>query len=248
MTIQCMHSDNFDPNNFNVISGPYVTQSGCLENCICSGVDCGPSGIDPVTCECVPPPNDPPDPDNPPVIINCSGIDSSGGFDISGVVVYFPQSTDSVTVLGQTFQAPCYGGHCCNRGNFIPKLTLPGVTISANEVSIDNYFHDSWDCWSVIQDGFVFNINNADPSSLNNAQFELSCNEPNNNCHFGVAWVALVAEDLTGNQRVIWNGCVFPNDPLPIDVGCGSLCEDSESAASDDFYDYDADGGFKYYY
>lgn len=219
MSNHCVYSDDFDPSQVTILGGPYSTPSGCVDNfCVCSGVDCGPSGIDPVTCNCVPiEVYDPPSGVFDPPQLDCSGLDAGISTTINGYAYYFDSPT-SVTIAGESLTSPCHGGHWCDRAEFIPKLKFSDNTeISGGNINLDNGSGGG-----DRSDTFSFVLTGKDSSVVTSGtDITLECNETNNNCHYGITWIVLTMKDAnTNTEKVLFNDCVVPGSLDPIGIEC----------------------------
>ena len=134
---------------------------------------------------------------------------------INGYAFYRGKSS-SVSIAGVgALNAACYGGHCCDRTNFIPTLTTSAGVITANQISMNN----SNGCNDVDQ-SFSFFI--EDTSVLKNgASISLKC--ASGNCHTGVTWVVLTTT-IDGVTSLLFNSCVVPDSLEPLDINCRDCC------------------------
>ena len=110
---------------------------------------------------------------------------------------------------------PCYGGHVCDRTNFIPQLITPTATISSSPISLNNG-SDGGDR----AEYFTFDI--PDTNILKNgASVQLKC--MNSNCHDGVAWLVLTT-DIDDQTIVLFNSCVLPDSLDSLYYECKTCC------------------------
>lgn len=219
MANQCLHSDDFDPSNFTIIGGPYSTPDGCVDNfCVCSGVDCGSSGIDPVTCNCTPSGDyDPPSGINDPPYLPCETLDGGGSVTIDGYAYYFDNES-TVTVAGESLTSPCWGGHWCNRAEFLPQLQFSdGSTLDANK----NINLDNGTSGGDVSDTFTFTLSGDSNVITSGTDMTLICKEANNNCHFDITWIVLTMTDaVSSTTKILFNDCVVPGTLDGIDLQC----------------------------
>jgi hypothetical protein len=210
----------------------------------CYGIQC-PVGysLSQISCECIEDlttiqPTPPPD---PPV------TDCLQPVTIKGYAYYKGNAADGTTpqLIPETnvsLLPASYGGHCCIRGVFTPKLFFDdGTCLYANK-TIDISNVDDPRCGSR-EDSFFFYI--PDGLKINdNTQMMLECvssyvpSDPKSGvylpdceifpidtsrCHSGVTWVVLTAEDISTNQqKIIFSDSVVPNTLDGIGFVCGT--------------------------
>ena len=142
------------------------------------------------------------------------------------------QETSSLTINGYAFyrdnggtvdipgigplRIPCYGGHVCNRTDFIPQIITKTRTIEAGQISLNNSpgggdrtqtFSFVIDDTSILSDG---------------ASVSLKC--VNGFCHTGVTWVVLTTQ-INDKTSVLFNSCVLPNSIDSLDFECIDCCK-----------------------
>lgn len=149
----------------------------------------------------------------PPPPVPC---EEASSFTINGYAFYRDNnSTVDIPGIG-TLRTPCYGGHWCDRTNFIPQLITSTQTINAPQISLNNGTRGGDRTQT-----FSFSIDDA--SILKNgASVSLKC--VSGFCHTGVTWVVLTAE--INNQTVLlFNSCVLPNSVDSLDFKCEDCCD-----------------------
>lgn len=148
----------------------------------------------------------------PPPPIPC---ENNNGFSIQGYAFYRnSDSFVSIPGFGQ-LKTPCYGGHICNRTDFIPQIITPSQTIIASQISLNNSpgggdrtqnFTFTIDDASILKDG---------------ASILLKC--VGQNCHTGVTWVVLTA-NINNTTTILFNSCVLPDSISNLDFKCIDCC------------------------
>lgn len=138
-----------------------------------------------------------------------------GPLTINGYAFY-RHSRQQINIPGiGVLTIPCFGGHICNRTNFIPKLITPETTISASPISLNNAPNGQ-----EIDTNFTFSV--PDITLLKNgASIKLECETQN--CHQGVTWVVLTAT-INGSTKLLFNSCVLPNEIDDLKYNCEDCC------------------------
>jgi hypothetical protein len=115
--------------------------------------------------------------------------------------------------------SPCFGGHVCNRTDFMPEIVTPSSIISAsNPISLNN-LPGGGDR----SDTFSFSI--PDASVLKDgASLRFKCLSPNNNCHQNTTWVVLTT-NIDNTTSILFNSCVLPNDLDDLNIKCEDCCD-----------------------
>ena len=177
-------------------------------SCDIDPISCSSGYLDETNCQCYPSP--PPFPSSPPCSPQpvCTSL-------IEGYAFYRNES-GLVTIPGiGDREVRCWGGHCCDRTDFLPELYFPNTdtTIYAdNYISMNNLSDCGDRCNS-----FIFRLpENCDALCTDIPRFALN---PYNNpdAHYGVIFVILVITDGdTGLKRIIYEGCVFAGTPVEV--------------------------------
>jgi hypothetical protein len=149
----------------------------------------------------------------PPPPVPC---DEATSLTINGYAFYRDNpGTENIPGIGP-LTIPCYGGHVCDRTDFIPKIITTSSTFAASQISLNNLpsggdrsqtFSFVIDDTSVLSDG---------------ASVSLEC--VSGYCHTGVTWVVLTAE-VNGKTVLLFNSCVLPNSLDSLDLKCIDCCD-----------------------
>lgn len=151
----------------------------------------------------------------PPPPVPC---EESSSLTIQGYAFYRDNpSSVNIAGVGQ-LSAPCYGGHWCNRTDFIPVLSTSTTEILASPISLNNGVTGG-----DVTQTFTFNIENASILT-NGVRVGLRCANGNNNCHTGVTWVVLTAE-VNGITQLLFNSCVVPDELSELNIKCIDCCD-----------------------
>lgn len=182
---------------------------------------------DPVSLKCVKPQIKNPDtPSIPEETIPCEPNGESIVF--NGYAFY--KNTPAAIIIqgiGDLLVPECYGGHKCDRTEFIPKILLGnGTIIEAPKINLNN-LNDGGDR----EASFQFTIESCKIGK--NIQFMLDCNSKNtfgiSNCHQGVVWIIITFEDpVTKNIKIVFNGCVSFGTWSAIEIACEENCPEED--------------------
>jgi hypothetical protein len=177
-------------------------------SCDIDPISCSSGYLDETNCQCYPSP--PPFPSSPPCSPQpvCTSL-------IEGYAFYRNES-GLVTIPGiGDREVRCWGGHCCDRTDFLPELYFPNtdtIIYADNYISMNNLSDCGDRCNS-----FIFRLpENCDALCTDIPRFTLN---PYNNPdpHYGVTFVILVITDGdTGLKRIIYEGCVFAGTPVEV--------------------------------
>lgn len=228
MARSCIPVSSYNPSLHKILVGPYPSSS-CSGVCTCDGVVCPPGYItDPASCQCVPDDTyDPPPPPSDPPTVDCS---PSGELSIINGYAFYCSSPCNQTIAGVSLQSPCSGGHQCNRADFIPTLIFSDSSqVVASQISLDN-----------LSDGgsrsatFSFNTQGISTSLISaGINIKLVCAEPDNNCHYGITWVILTANDsVTNQEKILFNDCVVPGTLESIGITCATTTTTSTTTTT----------------
>ena len=158
--------------------------------------------------------------------------------------VYIPEIGDVMT--------SCGGGHACCNAEFNPILQFTNYKVDANKyVNVNNIpcgLPGSGESraprtpplnWPVPDPGLdradTFEFNVPDWSDIANCEIQLEC--PSGYCHSDIAFVALVAHDLSDNPILIFNACIssntdFETNGLKLGVVCSGDSGDEKPCVS----------------
>lgn len=149
----------------------------------------------------------------PPPPVPC--VEASS-FTINGYAFYRDNySTVDIPGIG-TLNTPCYGGHWCDRTDFIPQIITSTQTINAAPISLNN-----GGTGGDRTQTFSFNI---DDSSILKGGASVSLKCVSGFCHTGVTWVVLTA-NINDKTVLLFNSCVLPNSIDSLDFKCEDCCD-----------------------
>jgi hypothetical protein len=137
-------------------------------------------------------------------------------FTINGYAFYrYSAGTVDIPGIGP-LNIPCYGGHVCNRTNFIPQIITPRKTFTASQISLNNSPGGGNRSQT-----FSFFIDDASLLS-NGASVSLKCAD--SSCHNGVTFVVLTV-DINGQTVLLFNSCILPNSLDNLNFECIDCCD-----------------------
>lgn len=121
---------------------------------------------------------------------------------IDGYAFYASSNTPKNVPGVGMINPPCFGGHKCDKANFIPELKTTSATFQAPSISLNNA-NDGGDRVA----NFSFSL--PDASILKGgASFDLRC--ANNDCHQNPTWIVLTTT-IDGQTVVLLNTCLIAN-------------------------------------